>query len=201
MGAILSDYSIQDGFKFRNDINFAVCGGMSFASLDYYYDPIRRVPPQTSIPAIMSPLWCYLGFRQKDSLWAYFDIPVKIFSWMCCTETDLKNKTKSEFDRLRFQINSYKKPVALCLIRFLGLAPITKNHQVVAYGYEDCDGNNSTKIYTYDPNHVPPYSPTITVYKSGGGTNYSISKMTESSRPLPLYGFFINGNYKFKTPP
>jgi len=138
------------------------CGGMAFASLDYYFSnmdiptheskdfPNKKVPPDGSMLAD------YIYERSIHSLFTLSSF--KFFDWSLKRNIDNTNrrsvsyKTKhEEFPKLKRSIDS-GKPVVLGLIGAARVTEICNNHQVVAYGYDFDPKNEKIVIYIYDSN-------------------------------------------------
>jgi hypothetical protein len=163
------------------DVNYGLCGGMSFASLDSFYAGIATPDFGTNAnggpPAAFAngtALRTYVYGRQIDSLRAKDDFLVRrLFSWIPrpihsnWMTTGLADLTKDAFvDKIAPAIDK-GCPVPLCLVKadaddFLPdfgnptLAPsgFTKNHQVVAIGYRrHTVGPDHWDVDIYDPNY------------------------------------------------
>ncbi len=136
------------------------CGGMAFASLDYFFSGIS-VPshedkdfPNGKHPPDGSLLSDYIYERTINSLFTLYSF--KFFDWTVQKDNEksmrksVDYKTKmEEFPKLKKSIDM-GKPLILGLIGARKATDITKNHQVVAYGYES-DSDN-IKVYIYDSN-------------------------------------------------
>lgn len=136
------------------------CGGMAYASLDYFFSGIA-VPshedkdfPNGKFPTYGSLLSDYIYERTINSLFTVYSF--KFFDWTIQKDNEksirksVSYKTKmEEFPKLIKSIDA-GKPVVIGLIGARKASDITKNHQVVAYGYES--DNDIMKIYIYDSN-------------------------------------------------
>jgi len=137
------------------------CGGMAFASLDYYRAnlPIpSHAPadfPDQKVPAEGSRLARYIYIRQRDSLWANAR---KFVEYTQALDHDTwlygMGITKRTKDRqFPYLLEKLKDgPAALGLIKAERVADIGRNHQVVAYGAETDEATGSMTIYIYDSN-------------------------------------------------
>lgn len=138
------------------------CGGMAFASLDYYFSGIA-IPaheakdfPNRKVPSKGSLLSDYIYERTINSLFTLSSF--KFFDWTIQKDSP-KSLRKSvyyktqveEFQKLKRSIDK-GKPVVIGLIGARKASEITKNHQVVAYGYVFDSASNYIKIYLYDSN-------------------------------------------------
>ncbi|MEM1033881.1 MAG: hypothetical protein AAGN82_26335 [Myxococcota bacterium] len=140
--------------SFQNDVAFDIrtgglCGGMSYAALDYFQTRGRSVPRQDFRPANRTPLQSYLYRRQLDTFrrtagrWADMGINPrgsrnhKLFH----------RALGSEFRRVRSSIDR-GVPIVLGLH---GADASSGQHQVLAIGYKTGPGK-AVQIYVYDPN-------------------------------------------------
>jgi hypothetical protein len=195
--------SKDDGFQFTNrfthrfeykfpligeidlgSLVIGLCGGMCFATLDYFQAG-RGIPAQSQIPASGSNLRKYLERRQVDSL-----IPprgvLKVLTWMVRSDRSIGGFTsRTEFRMLRTRIKR-GEPAVLALIRADRRDDATKNHQVVATGYDFDGRSRHLSIDLYDPNR-PGRSPTLELDLNRPGVDGWIRQ----SSGEPLRGFFV----------
>jgi hypothetical protein len=208
----MTDFTVQeDGFKFSNSFTFDLefklplfgtidlddlvlgfCGGMCYGALDYFHAGLD-IPAQTTIPVEGSELFTYLRNRQIHSL----SIPMgvlKVFEWMWLPEKAVWQRVAwREFRKLRRRIDS-GNPTVLVLIRVSDFDDPTKNHQVVARGYDYIDATKDLEIPIYDPNHkMQDTSLTMNLASPSSGINIAQSTGEE------LRGFYVL-NYRPKTP-
>ena len=208
----MTDFTVQEnGFKFGNSFTFDLefnlplfgtidlddlvlgfCGGMCYGALDYFHAGID-IPDQTTIPTEETDLFKYLWDRQLDSL----SIPVgvlKVFEWMLLPDKAVWQRVAwREFRRLRWRIDR-GFPAVLVLIRVSDFDDPTKNHQVVARGYDYNEATRDLEIPIYDPNHkMQDASLTMNLASPSSGINIAQSTGEE------LRGFYIL-NYKSQTP-
>lgn len=135
-----------DSLKMETD---GRCGGMAFASLDYYYSNIPV--PKTTDPN--STLRKYLLKRQLDS----FTIrdSWRFFRWTRKSSRSIVPKTlNNEIPKIKKSIDN-GNPVVIGLVGATKLSRIgDDNHQVVCYGYNDNEDGH-TELCIYDPNCPP----------------------------------------------
>lgn len=163
-----------------SDVVFGLCGGMSFAALDYYHLG-KSVPTFTKVEEIDGRLFAYLSQRQLDSL--QISTLLRVIEWMMLENAELNGRmTRYEIPKLRRSLDQ-GEPVVMLLIRVQGLSNPTSNHQVVATGYELSQDGKSIQILLYDPNH-PGEQPSITAGLNK--TGFTISQSTGEG----LRGFF-----------
>ncbi len=165
------------------DLVYGLCGGMCYSALDYFYAGLTT-PQQRTIPQPDSSLHNYLWKRQLDSLRP--TVLVKIMEWMVRGDADIAQLTAGrEFLKLRRRLEK-GQPAVLLLIRAGGLANPTRNHQVVAAGYELDDLTRRAAIHLYDPNY-PGETPEITFSLANPAQGIDIHESTND----PLRGFFV----------
>ena len=159
------------------------CGGMAYASLDFYYS-------NTPIPPQGSALSDYIYRRSVNSIFTLSAL--KFLSWTAARDDGnfklLRKSKKIEFTKLKKSIDK-GNPIVLGLISGSKGSGITKHHQVVAYGY-DQPSKDTIVVYIYDSN-----SPNQEVVLESL-TNSPHFKASNGSR---WRGFFVQ-NYKYKRP-
>ncbi len=201
----------QHGFKFINrfdfefefdlpilgaidlgDIVYGLCGGMCFGAIDHFIAG-KPIPAEVNAEKIEPKLWSYLWDRQLDSL----KLPVvpKVIEWMLRDEDDLGALiNRWEFPKIRRRVDK-GIPAVLALIRVEGLDSPTKNHQVLAIGYDFDPQTKDVTVELYDPNH-PGKSPGIKMNLAKPRQGIDIEQTTGEF----LRGFFVI-NYKPQKPP
>lgn len=167
---------LKHGFHFRNDfINKIIsttfgkmetrgrCGGMAYASLDYYFSGIP-IPaheakdfPNGKFPDDGNLLADYIYERTINSLFTLHSF--KFFDWSLQKDNpkgirkSVSYKSKmEEFPKLMNSIDK-GEPAVIGLISARKASEITHNHQVVVYGYDFDEEKNHITLYTYDSNH------------------------------------------------
>ncbi|QIZ08330.1 hypothetical protein HFZ78_17705 [Priestia megaterium] len=178
------------------------CGGMAFAALDYFLKGIP-VPKYTGnlfnaqVPPDGHWLADYIYSRLMDS----FLVPssIKYVHWTLASDHSTvfggKGVTRwtkeEEFPKLRSLIDA-GRPVVLGLIDATNLGEIgSKNHQVLAYGYEWHSKADIMKVFVYDNNTIR----SEVVLSSERGNPHFDATNTD-----PWRGFFVI-DYQQKTPP
>ena len=176
----------------RSFFKFGLCGGMVFATLDFFYAG-ESVPNTTDVPDEGTPMFKYLLRRQIDSL--TLNVLRKVFSWMFRTDRGVDRLSAGrEFMKLCNRLNR-GDPVPLVLIRVGRFEDPTYNHQVLAIGYDFAPRYRELSIDLYDPNR-PRQEPKLTMNFRRPAQGINIRQSTGE----PLRGFFV-GDYKRKTPP
>lgn len=186
--------------------NFGLCGGMAFASLDYFEQRLvvnrgdsgagfEHTSPEAS--ALRDHIWN----RLVDSYTS--GVALQTLEWMALLHfipesvgggaKGLRDRTHASWDQLKRVIKSGRP----CPITLIGTSSNpTDNHQILAYGYED-HGNGTGRLFVYD-NNTPDTESTIDL-------NFNTSPLgakesSGSPKRGPLRGFFL-ANYTPKTPP
>ena len=183
------DYSFKFDLPLGGDVELGelvlgLCGGMCFAALDYYIAG-RPISGGSRVPAAGTELRRHLERRQFESLVPPGGI-LKVIEWMVRPDREVARLTAGgEFRKVRTRIDR-GEPAVLALIRKDVRGDPTKNHQVVATGYEFNEQTHTLRIDLYDPNH-PGRTPNLTFNFSApeGG----IAAMQSTGEPLR--GFFV----------
>jgi hypothetical protein len=216
----------EHGFRFPNhfvnDVFLNIrtrgrCGGMAYASLDYYFAGLEIPPctsqdfPGSSVPPDGHPLADYIFARQIHSF-----LPPngpKFLTWtrrknrntLFGRRKGLTHLTKSvEFPKLRESIDN-GNPVALGLISADAkrLRDVDRNHQVVAYGYKR-ETNGTIRVFIYD-NDFPPragQSGEVVLTSDPDDDYFTTSSLdTNRSRGGPWRGFFVQSYFPVPQPP
>ncbi len=143
------------------------CGGMAFASLDFFY--LKKSVPtldledaaSLEVPADGHPLADYLYTRQLHSMLTRFHgvrDGLRYLQWSGDSTAALIMKTTNE-ERKVVESLDRGQPVVLGLIKATNrrLKAQGGNHQVVCYGYTT-NAAGHREFYIYDPNE--PFRPT-----------------------------------------
>ncbi len=139
------------------------CGGMAYASLDYYFSGIS-IPaheskdfPNGQFPPDGNMLADYIYERTLNSLFTLHSF--KFFDWTLQKDNpdsirkSVSYKTKKEEFPKLIKLIDRGEPVVIGLIGARKTSEITQNHQVVSYGYDFDAEKNHIVLYTYDSNH------------------------------------------------
>ncbi|MFO7916469.1 MAG: hypothetical protein R6V13_00100 [Anaerolineae bacterium] len=161
---------------------YGLCGGMCYAALDHYHAGLA-VPDRTTVPRPGDALYRYLWKRQLDS----FQLPtgpLRILGWMFRQDEAVARSTiQGEFPKLQNSIARLQLPVLLMIYATSWEDP-TRNHQVVAVGYDLDEATRQATIFLYDPNY-PGKEPTLHLdLRSPSGV------FTQSTGETPR-GFFL----------
>jgi len=175
-----------------DDLVVGLCGGMSFAALDYYKGN-KPIPTVDTVSTIPSRLLLYLLARQLDSL-AQGTV-IKVLAWTLRRDDSLAMSVAGwEAPKLRKQL-SQVGPAVLALIRVGGVTQLMQNHQVVATGYDFDEETKQMVVYLYDPNY-PGEMPFLEMNLTKPSTGIALKQSSGEA----LRGFFVLG-YGRKTPP
>ncbi len=208
----------QHGFRFANHFVNTIatlprlgtlqtlgrCGGMAFCALDHYFAqlPLPTLSAQDlaplHVPPDGHPLADYIYRRQLDSFATLS--AVKFVTWTLAPDKPtffargvIERTRADEFHKLRERID-HNQPAPLGLIAARDLSALGKNHQVVAYGYEQPENDESALVvHIYDVNY-PAQELTLT-YQPEEGCWIESSRNRERWR-----GWFVQ-DYSPRLPP
>lgn len=145
------------------DASAGLCGGMALTARDLWEARVAA-PPAGTPPANGSPRFRALVRRQVESL-DWFRVPLRYLDLQAFRpdppagiaailrrEPPRVASLLREWPRIRAEIDS-GHPSVVGLIRAAGWSPwtLTRNHQVLAYAYDE--GVDRITIRVYDPNH------------------------------------------------
>jgi len=170
------------------DASNGLCGGMCFTVRDLFEAGVA-VPPDRDPPINGSSRFRSIVRRQIQSL-DWFRLPVRFYSRAAFGASFGNDRARAtyerEWPRVRADIDSGKLSM-LGLIRVAGVNPfgLTKNHQVMAYGYAE-DGRGVT-LRLYDPNWPDNDDVTATIQLDPAFQPISVQQSTGE----PLLGFFV----------
>jgi hypothetical protein len=144
-----------------------LCGGMSWFVRERF-EAGHGVPADTSAPENGSPLFRAIVRRQVLSL-DWMRGPLRFWLSAGTSPDRLRRRTLDiEWPRIRAAIDAGRLPM-LGLVRHHGWNPfhLTKDHQVLAYGYETAGPDGPTTIRLYDPNWPNRDDVSITLLRGG----------------------------------
>lgn len=174
------------------DVVYGLCGGMCFAATDYFLLD-KKIPTYRDVDDIRLKLFIYLWNRQLDSL--KLSSLRKLFQWMLRDDASLARTIKRwEIPKIRSEIDQ-RRPAVLALVRVKGISDPTKNHQVLAIGYEHDVSTEEMNIQIYDPNY-PKKEHSLTMDLSSTSQGLNLQHTKDGSQR----GFFML-EYKKETPP
>jgi hypothetical protein len=184
------------------DASAGLCGGMALTARDLYEAGLVAPLEVTEPPHNGSPRFRALVRRQVESLdWLrvalrYLDAqalrpdPPAGLARLLRREPPRVDSLLREWPLVRAEINA-GHPSVVGLVRVSGLSPslLTRNHQVLAYGWEA--GEGSVVLRVYDPNHPRRDDVRLTVSISGGPARPWWDRiLLDQSTGEPLLGFF-----------
>ncbi|MCL2476837.1 hypothetical protein [Candidatus Bathycorpusculum sp.] len=167
---MLTNFTPQHSFSFDNNFTTelfrgltakGLCGGWSYAALDYYFTN-KPIPPQTFRPATGTILHKYLTSRQTDSILNNLD------TWIEIGLNPNKKQTSKFFHRgistnpggCINELSQFLDKGKPCVLGLQSDDTGSGNHQVIAYGYNmgRYKGDYGThldefEIYVCDPEH------------------------------------------------
>jgi hypothetical protein len=204
--------SIDLGLTTLNVGNAAngLCGGMVFAALDYWVLG-GPPPPDTAPPAGGSPAFQYLVRRLIDS-WALPNGPLTYLALMNPLYPDgdegvgpvklhgrAWRMVTQEWPAIRTSLEG-GRPCPLGLVKLVSANPLDvgKNHQVLAYGYEQ--SGTSLRLAVYDPNQADRDDVVIALDVADPSRPLSLTMVPDASA-IPGVVCFFKVEYAPKTPP
>jgi hypothetical protein len=186
--------------KFKE--TYGLCGGMAWASLDYYLTGLQ-IPRQFTTPPVRpggAVLRDYIWTRLLDTM-IEGGVAITTMEWIIILKFDalggageLLKRTINEWQTLKTRIDM-GFPVPIVLIGTTTNPMV--DHQVLAYGYED-NGDNTGKLYIYD-NDVPNQEVTW-LLNFNGPTLIADEGLSKHDGRGPLQGFFCS-NYSLNPHP
>ena len=167
-----------DGFHFINSFENIVklpiigtirtygrCGGMSYTALDHYFARLSMPALATQdfaetngVPPDSHPLANYIYRRQIKSFMTLSAIKFVLWSLFNDTRNRLNKGVsrltkENEFEKLKRALDR-GIPVPLGLIMARNLKDFGKNHQVIAFGYEEDETAGAQTVHLYDVNYA-----------------------------------------------
>jgi hypothetical protein len=145
------------------DASAGLCGGMALTARDLFEAGLKA-PPDTDPPANGSPRFDAIVRRQVESL-DWLRVPLRFLDLQAFRpdpptglpgtlgrEPPRVDAVQVEWPKIRSEIDS-GHPSVVGLIRFVGNSPmaLTKNHQVLAFAYDETPTRIVVRVY--DPNH------------------------------------------------
>lgn len=184
-----------------------LCGGMVFTAFDIF--TAHRGPPTDPMPAHGTPLFKYIVHRLIDS----WDIPegvLKYFHWMSTPDRDTDmwiakhrgvawRTIKDEWPAVKHDLDA-GRPCALGLVTVKSSKPkdLSKNHQVLAWGYE-LDGDQ-VMVKVYDPNTDRTAGDGVRISMAVGDPTKTAHAAHNINIGHPVRGFF-RVDYTASVPP
>jgi hypothetical protein len=170
------------------DASAGLCGGMVYMIADLFAAGIP-VPSDREPPANGSPRFASIVRRQVESL-ALLTVPVRFYLRMALGSSLGGDRARATLDRewpaARASLDDGRL-VPIGLIRVASGNPrnLTKNHQVIAWGYVE-DGRGVT-LRLYDPNWPDRDDVTITIHLDNALRPSGLTQSTGES----LLGWFV----------
>ena len=170
------------------DASMGLCGGMVYTVADLFAAKVA-VPPDRAPFANGSPQFAAIVRRQVESL-AFLTVPVRFWLRMALGNSLGRDLARSTFEHewpiARAALDDGRL-VPIGLIRVASTDPrnLTKNHQVVAWGYREDGLEASLRIY--DPNWPDRDDVAITIHLDNALRPAGLSQTTGE----PLLGWFV----------
>lgn len=183
-----------------------LCGGMVFTVRDFYQAKLLP-PPNTANPPSGSPLFNYIVNR----LLASFNIPwgvLKYLEWMITPDHDTGSwiftrrglawrTIVEELPQIMDDIDQgVLSPLGLVTVYSLWPSDLGKNHQVLAYAYQQDDFGNVT-LQLYDPNS--PLFDGVFLSLNNNNPTHTTPITGNVNIPDPIRGFF-RVDYSYSDP-
>jgi hypothetical protein len=137
---------------------FGLCGGMSFAAADFYLSgrSLRAEVTASAPPEQGTALYDYLYRRQRASLGPLAIMASKFLDWMQTPEVGpdgTHTRTMAELEPVvQALLDGAPVMLGLVLVDARQSRAVWNNHQVLAYGIEQVDGELPL-FRIYDPNY------------------------------------------------
>ena len=170
------------------DASTGLCGGMVYTVADLFRAGIA-VPSDREPPANGSPRFKSIVRRQVESL-AFMTVPIRFWIRMALGGSLGGGRARSTLDhewpKAKAALGAGRL-VQIGLIRVTGTDPrqLTRNHQVIAYGYAE-DGRGVT-LRLYDPNWPDRDDVTVTIHLDPALRPTGLEQSTGES----LLGWFV----------
>ncbi len=179
-----------------------LCGGMCFASLDYYFAGFPS-PDFTEAPKPSTMMYNYLYKRQQASLGFAYRHVLRYLHNMIITKRGAQNLSYDQWQKLKRNLEQ-DKPSVLGLIFSQARQSMLlwHNHQVLAHAYEQAN-DGSYEITVYDPNYLSGQRPVIRLTEidlSTGVPGVTSQLEADGREPKAIHSFFIVP-YSIKQPP
>jgi hypothetical protein len=190
------------------DASNGLCGGMVFTALDVFLAMLPPIPVTTNPPQ-GSPLFNYIVSR----LFASFNIPggvLKYYEWMNTPDHDTGilfairrgvawHTIVEELPKIKADIDSGSpSPLGLVTVYSVNPADLGKNHQVLAYAYDQDNAGNVT-VHVYDPNTAPPNADGVSLRLNINDPTHTTPITHNINIADPIRGFF-RVDYTFSNP-
>ena len=170
------------------DASTGLCGGMVYTVADLFAADVP-VPSDREPPANGSPRFKSIVRRQVQSL-AFLTVPIRFWMRMALGGSFGGDRARStlerEWPRAKADLD-HGRLVVIGLIRVAATDPrnLTKNHQVIAWGYAE-DGRGVT-LHLYDPNWPDRDDVAVTIHLDNALRPADLSQSTGE----PLLGWFV----------
>lgn len=153
------------------DAKDGLCGGMCW----YVRERFERglpIPADRAAPPNGSPLFGAIVRRQILSL-RWLTVPWRFWRAASMPVDALARRSVAiDWPRIRAELDACRL-AQVGLVRHHGLSPfeLSRDHQVLAFGYAVDPGSGSITLRLYDPNHPDRDDVTITLSDAGNGQN------------------------------
>ena len=149
------------------DAQDGLCGGMSWLVRERFHAGLP-IPADTVPPENGSPLFRAIVRRQILSL-DWLRVPLRFWRFAAMRPERMAQRTLSrEWPRIREDLRGGRLSM-VGLVRHHGWSPfdLTKDHQVLAYGYGSAGPDGPHELRLYDPNWPDRDDITVTIGRDG----------------------------------
>ena len=169
------------------DVSGGLCGGMVFDVLDRFESKVPP-PPDVDVPRAGSPLFR----RIRRRAWASFGVPVgpaRYYLWQLLPDRTVARWSAGRSWRAIRADVAAGRPSPLGLVRVRSANPLAlgRDHQVLAYGFDQDRSAGTLRILVYDPNHPGDDAVAIEVTGTNGPHATAVSYLEGED---PVRGFF-----------
>ena len=170
------------------DASTGLCGGMVYTVADLFAAGVP-IPPDREPPANGSPRFASIVRRQVESL-SWLTVPVRFWLRMALGSSFGRDRARStlerEWPKAKAGLDGGRLiPIGLIRVATSDPRDLTKNHQVIAWGYGE-DGQEVT-LRLYDPNWPDRDDVTVTIHLDHSLRPVGLSQSTGE----PLLGWFV----------
>lgn len=183
--------------------HFGLCGGMSLAAAEFFVFE-RKVPSVNAAPQQGSAMFDYLHESQMRSLGPLASCAVKFMDWMKLPDAgdtpdadSCALRSVNELPQIRERLQGGRFAQIGIVFRSTDDGPgnLWRNHQVLAYAWEESDRDITIRIY--DPNY--PLDDEARIVITGGAAamrdeaspqSVTIARHTSGRAPRPIRGIF-----------
>ena len=175
------------------DAGAGLCGGMVFAAMDYYLHGIEELPTAPG-PALVR----YFCKRLLDS-WNLPFGAAKYYDWQRRRKGLMRKTIRNEWPRIRARLDAgFPAPLGIIHAEGYGWKGLSRNHQVLCYGYDFNGSNEDVTLAIYDPNYPGDETAGLTFKVSDPSSEQSAVHSCVGST---VRGIFLSAYTRPRDPP